>query len=300
MNHQINRYYFGEAYKPAGFYPPEMAYSAKLGQLLAKLGFKWVIADEILTGRLGNLDCGALFEQKDTGLVVFLRNRRASDFVASAKAGNGRALVLGIKKRVLGCPFVVTALDGETFGHHNKLYERVLFEAYRLKRLKAVTLSELAAIITQRKPFEPKAASWSASEAEVRRGNAFALWQNPNNPIHRLQWRLTNLAISKVEMAGKADKGYNRARHFLDLGLHSDQYWWASGRIIFKTYLLWSVEMIEAGAQYLVQAVNSLQSIPKKDKEKAHQLYDRILETAFRWQREGVIARKRAMLSKKR
>ncbi|MEM3063575.1 MAG: hypothetical protein QW303_08565, partial [Nitrososphaerota archaeon] len=151
----------------------------------------------------------------------------------------------------------------------------------------------------ERKEITPPSASWSSSEAEIRRRDGFALWKSRRNAIHNLQWKLTNLAIAAVDSASKNDNGYNLARHFLDVGLHSDQYWWASGRIIFGNYLLWSIEMIERGAKYLLDAVNCLDSVKMRDKETAHKLYDKILSTAFKWQRNGIVAQKRVMLSKR-
>ena len=46
LNNQANRYFLGAVYQPRGFFPPEMAYKPNRQHLL-KLGFTWIILDEI-------------------------------------------------------------------------------------------------------------------------------------------------------------------------------------------------------------------------------------------------------------
>jgi len=36
LNYLTNRRYFGKIYKPAGFFPPEMAFTKKIGQIIKK------------------------------------------------------------------------------------------------------------------------------------------------------------------------------------------------------------------------------------------------------------------------
>ena len=300
LNFATNRKYFGPVYNPIGFFPPEMAYSAKLGKILAKLGFGWVIVDEIVSSRLNRTSFDRIYYQEDfPSLRLLLRSRRISNFIARAKPKTGRALVYGLRTRAKGQKFIITALDGETFGHHNKNYDQVLFEAYHSKKLMPLTLSELVARVGLAEKINPTACSWSSSESELRRGTSFNLWHNRHNTLHKLQWQLTHLAQETVEKAPQTDPGYAMARHWLDQALHSDQYWWASGSIVFGSYLLWSVEMIEGGAKFLRQAVCDLHTADKTSKDKAHQLYDKIVTTAFYWQRKGIIAQKRAAISKR-
>jgi hypothetical protein len=67
----------------------------------------------------------------------------------------------------------------------------------------------------------------------------------------------------------------------LDYALASDQYWWASAKP------WWSLEMIEQGAYQLKSVVEKLNK-PALIK-KADDLYRKILDLAFEWQRSGYI-----------
>lgn len=46
-NQQINKKYFGKVYKPQCFFPPEMAYSQKVGKTVSELGYPLILLDEI-------------------------------------------------------------------------------------------------------------------------------------------------------------------------------------------------------------------------------------------------------------
>ena len=43
INDETNKFFLGRAYKPQGFFPPEMAYRENLAPIVEDLGFKWII-----------------------------------------------------------------------------------------------------------------------------------------------------------------------------------------------------------------------------------------------------------------
>jgi len=115
----------------------------------------------------------------------------------------------------------------------------------------------------------------------------FSLWNDHTNPIHKLQWRLTDLAIREVNSpeyntSHKKTSSWKAARKLLDAALASDQYWWASAKP------WWSLEMIESGAFELKKVVITLDKSSESTR-KAHDLYRSILDKAFEWQRTGYI-----------
>ncbi len=59
INDETNKFFLGNAYRPNGFFPPEMGYKEELAQIVQDLGFKWIILDEIaLGGEPGRVDDG--------------------------------------------------------------------------------------------------------------------------------------------------------------------------------------------------------------------------------------------------
>lgn len=117
---------------------------------------------------------------------------------------------------------------------------------------------------------------------DIEQNTPFSRWQDKNNEIHTLQWQLTDLALEAIKEISPKEKNYQKTRGDLDKALHSDQYWWASAMP------WWSIEMIEAGAKDLKDVVLEA-SVSQNEKDKAIQLYQNIIFTAFDWQRSGKV-----------
>ncbi|MCP4763548.1 MAG: hypothetical protein GY870_17375, partial [archaeon] len=47
LNNETNRHFFGEVYKPRGFFPPEMAISEEIMNPVKEMGFDWIIGSGI-------------------------------------------------------------------------------------------------------------------------------------------------------------------------------------------------------------------------------------------------------------
>ena len=62
LNNKTNSKYFGSVYKPTGFFSPEMAYSDKVARIAKKLGYKWIIADELaFSGKENQADFSKIY-----------------------------------------------------------------------------------------------------------------------------------------------------------------------------------------------------------------------------------------------
>ena len=80
----------------------------------------------------------------------------------------------------------------------------------------------------------------------------------------------------------------NHSRHALvrkkmDLALSSDHFWWASAKP------WWSLEMIEVGAYRLLDTIRHTPDVSTEVLEEARNYYEKIITTAFNWQRTGKI-----------
>ena len=114
-------------------------------------------------------------------------------------------------------------------------------------------------------------------------------WQYPGHELHQLQWRLTRLALELIKTVSHETTGYAEARHLLDEGLHSCQYWWASCQP------WWDTGMIEWGAKKLLDAISHLgEALPPERFQQASALFNSIIETARKWQESGEAKRRKA------
>ncbi len=177
--------------------------------------------------------------------------------------------------------YLLTAVDGETFGHHRPGLENLLFDLYKVDKLTPVTISELEQHFEKRAVVEPRPSTWALMRRDIEYNTPYSRWKSESNEIQQWQWELTDLAVGEIERLEAEGKVTNEQRAALDRALHSDQYWWASAEP------WWSIEMIEAGAKELRDVVLSLHESSGVAKERAEELYKNILYRAFDWQRSG-------------
>ena len=284
LNSEANRRYFGEVYKPTGFFPPEMCYSYEVAQTVAELGFRWIIVDELsFDGRIGSVKYDRLYKVQGLGdFSVFFKERPFSAGITYGTYPSGQPFLKALAHRLNEHSYLLTGTDGEIYGHHRPSQERLLSEVFARGVPETCTISELIDHFTQAHTVSPVPCSWSTWEDEMAQGIPYPQWQYPGHELHQLQWQLTDLVLHTVKEAPSNAPGFSRARGLLDEGLHSCQYWWASCRP------WWSVEMIEWGAQKLHQAVESLgAAISMKQSKQADRLFQAVIDKARSWQESG-------------
>ena len=297
LNAQTNRRFFGKAYSPQGFFPPEMCYSQGILQPIIKSGCRWIILSGIACAADWPLDIIYRVECNGQEIAVFFRddvlsNRisfqdlKAKEFIAHLEEWQGE------RENI----YVVTAMDAETYGHHIQGWERTfLARVYEelespaepleeVKQAKAlagqhaalltndetagkiqmVTISQLLDLFPECQTIEPRPSSWSTTADNMQAGNYYPLWQDKKNEVHRLQWEHLGICIELVNRALQcADNEESRhsatiARGLLDRAEHSCQMWWASNRP------MWDINLIHMGLlDQLRTVVNAYRAINK-------------------------------------
>lgn len=285
LNNETHAKYFGPAYQPKGFFPPEMAFSRHVADVVAKRGYEWVIVDELShDGKHKTVDYTTIYTVEGLGrFAIFFRERLMSYKILSGQLGTGDLLISGLGRRLTQDEYLLTAMDGETFGHHRPGLEHLLFEIYQSNKLDTALISELPKLFPKRQAIDPRPSTWALMEKDLERNEPFSRWQDSQNPIHRLQWKLTALALDSVHRADHQHPGFPAARIALDRAIHSDQYWWASAKP------WWSLEMIERGAKELRDTVRLAPGVTPAHKQQAEDLYRQIIFLGFDWQREGIV-----------
>jgi len=284
LNNDVNQRYFGEVYKPIGFFPPEMCYSYEVAQIVAELGFRWMIVDEIsFEGRIGSVKYDRLYKVEGLGdFLVFFKERPFSAGITYGTYPSAEPFLAALRGRLNEHNYLLTGTDGEVYGHHRPGQEELLSETFARGNPKTYTISELIKDFIQVDTVNPLPSSWSTWEDEMAQDIPYPQWQYPGHELHELQWRLTKFVLLTVKAAPTKSPGFSRARSLLDEGLHSCQYWWASCRP------WWSVEMIECGAQKLYQAVEVLgDAIDRKRIREASELFQAVVSKAKEWQKSG-------------
>lgn len=286
INNDTCRYYFGNLYKPSGFFPPEMGYAPKMLPIIASFGFKWILLDEIAFD--GGSTCpkgDVLYKIKNSNLHVFFRQRRLSNLIMSGIVRSIGSLRKSMTEELYSSDYVVTAMDGETFGHHriglNKLFGSLL----NSKTPNLVTINDILGLYNTISEITPINSTWSSSTKDIINNSCFISWDDKDNFIHTQQYEFLNLALTLGNKKTGSIKKAARIRHVLDQALASDHFWWASAKP------WWSLEMIEDGANALMTVIQKVPGVTKKQLSKASELYLKIISTAFEWQRTGKVRR---------
>jgi len=279
LNEKTLNKYFGAKWKKGGFFSPEMAYSDKVAKIVSKMGYKWMILDEFAYPEPKKRLFDAVYKIKGIdNLNVYFRDRNFSYIISSAQVGTAMAVARYAEERLSERGYIVTAMDGETFGHHRPGLESLLFDLMKLEHITSVTISELAESKFNTVEVSPRESTWAATEENMLQNRPFDRWLGKDNIIQHNQWELTDLAIKTIEKYPQYEEG----RQSLDRALHSDQYWWASAKP------WWSIEMIETGAHDFLGIITNCPSVGEDDKKtraKINKIEARI--AAFQMEFEG-------------
>ena len=285
LNHETNKRIFGDIYEPKGFFSPEMAYNKQVAEVVTELGYEWMLLDEITAhGKVDSLSYDNFFiHEQHSNLKLFFRERRTSNLIMSAVVRSASSLTEALNKGEQKNRYLLTAMDGETFGHHRPGLERLLFEIWRDESFKHITISEIPKYFPQNEICAPHDSTWSSTEKDLEEGKQFRSWKDPENAIHALQWEFLNFVLSRVETCEARGTKCEEARSKRDEAIASDHLWWASGKP------WWSIEMVERGAWRLLETLKAVPDINEPDLKDGERFYQDIINTAFEWQRTGYI-----------
>jgi alpha-amylase/alpha-mannosidase (GH57 family) len=281
LNEKTLTKYFGPHWKKGGFFPPEMAYSEKVAKVAKRLGYTWLIIDEFGFPAGTKLQTDSLYTIHSSGLGVFFRQRHPSFGIISSQTSDSVADLIkriGLLHTGKG-EYVVTAMDGEMFGHHRPGLEQLFFDLLKSPSVHTVTLGDLNEKIQKKTVIEPQDSTWAVTKKDISAGTPFSRWKSKKNQIQLWQWELTELAIA----IANREKQNSKAQTALDKAIHSDQYWWACARP------WWSIEMIERGVFELQQLIDQSPTATAQEKKRALEIYTNILFLAFTWQRTGLV-----------
>jgi predicted glycosyl hydrolase (DUF1957 family) len=269
MNEKLYRKEF-EHWERKGFFPPELAISEGVVTQIRNLGYKWIIASGIACPIEWPYD---IIYTSPNGLQLFFRDDIFSNKIAfndiTAKNFIKEVKNLHKNKEKSNKTYFITALDGETFGHHIKGYEKTfLGKCFELinedNKIKMTFISDLENFfpIAKKKKIVPKESSWSTTYDDLKTNIPFSLWKHPNNNIHKYYWKLMKSLNNIMDLLETQDLKQNRetnnyyqtSRWFYDRGLYSCPTWWSN-----PLNQTWSPNLIYKGVELLMKAALNAQ-----------------------------------------
>lgn len=295
LNRRANREAIGDVFEPFGFFPPELCFASNIVPTVLETGHRWIIVSGVACPSDWPIDFVPTVKSDEGELAIFFRDDVLSNRIAFADL-DAESFVESLRaiKGIRQDAYVVTALDGETFGHHVRGWEEkflarifaMVGESARVgdektskdaDQIRVVTIGCLLDKFPRRAVPMPRASSWSTTGDDLASSNPYPLWKDPGNRVHQLQWQLTDLVLDLVQRAEElcdnevSGRFARIARIQADRALHSCQYWWASRRP------MWDVNMIHRGLlaqqEALLNAVRSIRSSNAPERSRADSTY---------------------------
>lgn len=268
MNEELNRREFGR-WERKGFFPPELAISGRVAKQIRQLGYKWVIMSGIACPIDWPYD---KIYTSPNGLQLFFRDDILSNKIAF-KNITVKNFVKDIKtmhknKEISNPTYVITALDGETFGHHIPNYEKtflgkILELINEEDKIKIIFISDLDIHFPiAKKKIIPRESSWSTNYDDLKANVPYPLWNHPDNSVHKYYWKLMKSLNNLMNLSDNIDltidweveNYYNTARFFYNRGIYSCPTWWSNP--LNRT---WSPNLIYKGVEILMRAALNAQ-----------------------------------------
>jgi len=294
MNENINRKIFGNSWKRKGFFPPEMAISSKIAKYVREIGYDWVIQSGIAyPGELNKLPWPYdIIYKSPNGLKLIFRDDILSNKISFNKI-TAKEFIKELKKvhkdekqHYKNNTYIVTAMDGETFGHHIKNYERTFIGKVLeiINNDKEIEITFIS-MLDQYFPISdikiiPQESSWSTTENDIKQNLPYPLWNNPVNKIHDYYWKIVKSLNNLMNLVDTLDlteewniqNYYNTARWFYDRSICSDTTWWAN-----PERGTWSPNMIYKGVVLLMKAaLNAHLALIHANRDDGEGYYDSI------------------------
>jgi predicted glycosyl hydrolase (DUF1957 family) len=280
LHNEISKKWFGDSYKPKGFYFPEMAYSPESAEVVKSMGFEWIILDEISIVR-EKIKLDIRYEIEKVGLHVIFRNNFVSKKFPPEYVVENFAEI--------NSEYLITAHDAELYGHWHKEDRGYYKKAFTHEKIDFITASEYIASLKQTKTIALRNSNWESTREELLKHIPYALWDDPGNLIHEQLWKLANLATKTID-DNRGDPYFGTAENCLHRGLASCTWWWASERKLGPfSPVCWNPKEIEKGAGELVEAVRTLKEADADVRIKAEYLFSDLHDTIWKthWKRHN-------------
>lgn len=162
-NTQSNAALFGDVYRPAGFFPPEMSYVSGIAPVVRDLGYRWIMLDEMShSGTPGAVRYDRAYEIDGLGgLKVFFRDRSISTGIMYGSFQDADGFMAAQQNRPGDGRFVLTGTEADIYGMRRTTPRDFLIDMMESSPVEFITASEAMERFDTFEPVTPVPGSWS-------------------------------------------------------------------------------------------------------------------------------------------
>jgi predicted glycosyl hydrolase (DUF1957 family) len=252
-----------------GFFSPELAVNENVLNTISDLGYEWALVDSCALPNQESTDTEVEYKN---GLKLVIRNTELSNKIAFYRGFDTSSILQAFNSS--SSQNIYIALDGETFGHHNKdgiLYFDSLIDALSKQGIALRTVTDVLSGIKNMKKCENIVdSSWGASKEDILNGDILPFWKNENNTTQQSIWQLNkyvesvylqlqfpksipsnleNVALWKNDFINKLEnpelqKFLVEQFSYLRL-LMSDALWWVSGKALYNNDVVLDTDFVK-------------------------------------------------------
>jgi predicted glycosyl hydrolase (DUF1957 family) len=245
-----------------GFYPPEMAVNMDLVNTIESLGYSWIITDETaISSDLKKRN--GVFSLAGKQIKVVVRNRYISNTISFKRDLDSTNVISMLERE--NTPIIIS-LDAEAFGHHYNdgmhLLDSII-DILQQKEGDFITISEIVDDTDTVKIESIVESTWGASDIQMSQGEIYPFWDVQGNKIHEIQWKIMNDILDNVPVHEKLSmvEDYETTAIWnmteveklpndsikkdvklnlqINRSINSDQFWWASNKVLPNAGLLY-------------------------------------------------------------
>lgn len=182
-----------------GFFPPELAVDEAVLRTISGLNYSWILIDQCAIESYSNP-----IVEHASGIVLVVRNTQISNNIAFNRGFNTNPVVEMINDSTENS--IIIALDGETFGHHNKegiLYLDTLIDSlasagHNLRKVSDTILyNQHEHTLSVCEKIMPS--TWGATLEDVQKGNILPFWKIEGNFIQNTLWELYSFIAQRYD-----------------------------------------------------------------------------------------------------
>ncbi len=257
-------------------FPPELSINPQVLKLAKNLGIEGLIVSH---NSIEN------FKEGDTTLLnsnqkIFVRSLKVSRMLESENTMTSEEFLNIFQEQGLETNgLYLAAHDVEIIGFRFEKKLKLFKEILNNPKIKLVSFDQILKM-NKFKSYNGKLLQGTWEKILINDELSDVHWNNPENKIHKYQWKLSNLIINQIEKFPEINTKSELQIH-LDYIQYSCQYWWAS------SYPYWSAGIISNAAwSWLYLAYKVYYALKMIDKEKAErfinqakQNYMRLIET---------------------